>query len=133
MAKPNIRLTGYRKTPVFEEKKEVFKYCWQWILYLFAAIPAFLFALAYFTGSGFFSRMFHTYSLYIANPVPNFQSYTGVAGFVITMYFLFMSVRMSVRNKNWLDLVLTIFFIAVNISFFKWGLNYTLLSYLTVS
>ena len=58
---------------------------WQWLLYIDILLPALLFGLAYLTQSTGLARIYHSYCLYIASPVPRFPSLTGVVGAVIAL------------------------------------------------
>jgi hypothetical protein len=126
--RPRIQLTGRAKDSAPERKKEVFPNSWQWMLYLYVFVPAMLYGLAYFSGAGFLGRMYHTYNLYIINPVPNFENYTGLAGFFIAMYLLFR----PLQRRKWLDFGLSAVLTALIVSFFQWDVHYWLLSHLKV-
>lgn len=60
---------------------------WMWLLYLDFILPLLLFLAAYAlrasTLGSIAARLFHSYNLYIINPIPNLANLTGILGFMI--------------------------------------------------
>ena len=66
----------WEKADRFEIKKS-----WQYQLYITVVLPALLFLLAWvLQGNGLgvtLARIFHTYNLYVSNPLPNLDPFNG--------------------------------------------------------
>ena len=119
-----------QKANSFELKKS-----WQYQLYITLVLPLALFALAFLlkaSGMGVtFARMFHTYNLYVASPIPNFSPFngTGVLGLAI---LIGLSVW-AVRRRDWKDLALTLVLGGANAVYFWMEWNYALLRLLNMT
>lgn len=99
---------------------------WQWLLYIDILLPALLFGLAYLTQSTGLARIYHSYCLYIASPVPRFPSLTGVVGAVIGLGTVFR----ALYKKDIPDVVLCIVILAAVAVYYYTGTNYLLIRYL---
>ncbi len=106
---------------------------WQWMLYLNLIFPALLF----FGGVAFknislgvtMAKWFHSYGLYIINPIPNFSAFTGIAGFLYPLYFFYK----AAAKKDWLDLVLCLVIWGATAVYFWQEWNYLLLRFLRLA
>jgi hypothetical protein len=103
---------------------------WPWLLYIGLALPAVIWAVAFFTKSPTFALLFHNYGLYVVSPAPvgsdgtlYFLSLTGVPGLLIQVYAF---VRALLRRDR-LDAVLCAAFAAGLFLFFFFGLNYEII------
>lgn len=103
----------------FELKK-----AWQWLLYLYLILPGLLFGVAYITRGlqmgSLFGRLWHSYNLYIVNPVPHLPSMTGLMGVLIAAVALVQCLRR--RDKR--DLLFCAVLITLNAAWFLSGGNY---------
>jgi hypothetical protein len=81
---------------------------WQWMLYMDILFPAILFLGALLLKSSSFgvtlAKWFHSYCLYLINPIPDFATFTGVVGLVYPFYFFWQ----AARKRDWLDLGLCV-------------------------
>lgn len=110
---------------------------WQYLLYIYLVLPGILCLLAWlFRGNGLgrsLAALYHTYNLFAVCPIPNFQSFTGVVGFCLAVWFLWK----PLRRRDWLDLALSLALAAANFAFFYLqtpdgvNLNYLVLRYLS--
>ena len=114
----------WEKANRFEIKKS-----WQYQLYITVVLPALLFLLAWvLQGNGLgvtLARIFHTYNLYVSNPLPNLDPFngTGLVGLVLLLWLCFG----AVRRKDWPDLGITLAQGAANAVYFCQERNYLLL------
>ena len=91
---------------------------WQYLLYFYLILPGILFLLAWILRNTFLGSplgiLYHNYNLFAICPVPNFQSYTGVVGFFMALWFLWQ----PLRRQDWPDLGLSLGLVAINAAFF---------------
>lgn len=108
---------------------------WQYLLYITVVLPVALFLLAFLLKSNSLGvslgRIFHTYGLYVSNPIPNFSPFngTGVLGLAI---LIFLAVW-AVRRRDWTDLGITLALGAANALYFAMEWNYAILPLLNLS
>ncbi|MDP4152080.1 MAG: hypothetical protein Q8865_01375 [Bacillota bacterium] len=95
------------------------------LFYIDVVLPAILYLIARFYSG--MSALFHNYGLFVMRPIPNFKSYTGIAGTLICLYFIFK----AVIKRNWVDAVLTIFLTIAVFAYFYFKLNYMVSGTLT--
>ena len=100
---------------------------WPWLVYIGVALPALIWAVAYFTKSPVFANLFHNYGLYVASSAPvgsdgtlYFKSLSGVPGLLIQVY----AVVRAVLRKDRLDALLCAALAVLLFLFFFFGLNY---------
>ncbi len=102
---------------------------WMWLLYLDILLPSVLFFLALAAGrlgkGGPFSALFHSYNLYIINPIPNFNSFTGIPGLGIHIG----AVAYALKRKDRKDMVLCLAFLILAFIYNYFEINY-MLSYM---
>ena len=114
----------WEKANRFEIKKS-----WQYQLYITVVLPALLFLLAWvLQGNGLgvtLARIFHTYNLYVSNPLPNLDPFngTGLVGLVLLLWLCFG----AIRRKDWPDLG------AANAVYFWQEWNYLLLRFVNIT
>ncbi|MBS4785301.1 MAG: hypothetical protein KH009_04225 [Clostridiales bacterium] len=111
----------------FELKK-----VWQWLMYLYILLPLVLFALG-FLARGMnmgitFARLYHSYCMYIVNPIPDLPSFTGILGAVIAVIAVFLPLY---RRDKW-DFLLSIALVALNAFYYYNAFNYLTIRYLTL-
>lgn len=104
---------------------------WQWLLYLDVILPGILFLLALLLPmeslAASLARLFHSYSVYVSNPIPNLANFMGIVGLAVHLGALIM----ALRRKDKLDLLLSaLLTLAVSLYFYL-GLNYQLVRYLS--
>ena len=120
----------WEKANRFEIKKS-----WQYQLYITVVLPALLFLLAWvLQGNGLgvtLARIFHTYNLYVSNPLPNLAPFngTGLVGLVLLLCLCFG----AVRRKDWPDLGITLALGAANAVYFWQECNYLLLRFVNIT
>ena len=111
------------------------KKSWQYQLYITVVLPALLFLLAWvLQGNGLgvtLARIFHTYNLYVSNPLPNLDPFngTGLVGLVLLLWLCFG----AVRRKDWPDLGITLALGAANAVYFWQEWNYLLLRFVNIT
>lgn len=104
---------------------------WQWLLYLYVALPVLLFILAYLTrelNMGItFARLYHSYCMYIVNPVPDMPSLTGVFGAALALAAAFW----PLYRRDFRDFGISMVLIAANAVYYYYAVNYLTIRYLT--
>lgn len=119
----------------FDELKEKanrfeLKKSWQWLLYLYLVLPLLLFVIGVLGGDGaigtYFSKIFHSYNLYVISPLVDFASLTGIIGVIIPGYLLFK----AYRRKDYKDIGISIALFLCIAVYFYFEVNYMLLKFL---
>ena len=114
-----------REMKPFELKK-----MWQWLAYLYVVLPAVLFLLGFLTRNlemgVVFARLFHSYCMYIVNPIPDVPSLTGILGAVLALGTVFY----TLYRRDFRDFGLSVGLIALNFAFYFTQTNYLLIPYL---
>ncbi len=110
---------------------------WQYLLYIYVVLPAVLFLFAWLLRGNSMGHalasLYHTYNIFVVCPIPNFQSFTGVLGLLLAIYFLIQ----PIWRKNWFDLAISGALVLLNFLFFYLqtpdgiNLNYVLLRFLS--
>jgi len=120
----------WEKSNQFEVRKS-----WQYQLYVALILPGLLFLLAWLLQRQALgvalARLYHTYNLYVASPIPNLAPFngTGVLGLVILLGLCVW----AVRRRDWADLGVTLALGAVNAVYFWLGWNYLLLRFVNIT
>ena len=96
---------------------------WQWLFYLDLVLPGMLFLLALLLGTtsfgSLFARLFHSYGLYIIDPIPG-GGLTGLAGIALHGTALVL----AAKRREWLDFGLCVLLLAGTALFFGLEWNY---------
>jgi len=102
------------------------KRSWQWLLYLDLILPGILFSLAYFLPQAelavLFARLYHSYSMYVSNPIPNLTTFMGLVGLAIHLWAL----GYAFKGKNRIDLFLSVIITLAITLYYYFGINYEL-------
>ena len=53
---------------------------WKFLLYFDIILPALLFLLAWLVKAPRLAMLFHSYEIFVINPIPNFLTLTGIVG-----------------------------------------------------
>ena len=113
-----------------EKKPFELKKMWQWLVYLYVILPAILFLLGFLTRNMemgvVFARLFHSYCLYIVNPIPDVPSLTGIFGAVLALGMVFY----TLYRRDFRDFGLSMALIVLNFAFYFTQTNYLLICYL---
>ena len=111
------------------------KKSWQYQLYITLVLPGILFLLAWLLRSGstgvMLGRLFHTYSLYVASPLPNLSPFNGTG--VLGLGLLAALLVWAVRRRDWPDLLVTAALGGLNLLYFSMEWNYQLLRFLNLT
>lgn len=97
---------------------------WMWLLYLDILLPSLLLILSLVAGAfgkgRTFSILFHSYNLYIINPIPNFTSFTGIPGLGIHL----AAIAYAIKRKDHKDMVLCLIFLILAFIYIYFEINY---------
>lgn len=100
------------------------KKSWQWLLYLYLVLPLLIFGAAFLLKNTSFgvslARIFHSYNLYIINPIPDLASLTGIVGVVLPLVFILP----TLRKKDYGDLLICLGLVAAVAVYFYFEWNY---------
>ncbi|NLM74835.1 MAG: hypothetical protein GX187_01930 [Clostridiaceae bacterium] len=102
---------------------------WKVLVYFDFILPAFLFLIAWITASPMLARLFHSYEIFVISPVPDFNAFTGIIGFV----FHAGTIIYTITKRNIKDLILCIIITIAIFLFFYFEINYTILKPLQFS
>ena len=110
-----------------------FNRSWKWLLYFDLVLPGLLYVLAFLPLADIrqlFARLFHSYSLFIVNPIPHpleANSIMGyIAGFPGLIYHVWLLIS-ALRKKNFVDFGISLFIFLIIILFFFFDFNYAIL------
>ena len=91
---------------------------WQWLLYLYLVLPLVLFVLGLLTRNldmgVMFARLFHSYCMYVVNPIPDVPSMTGIFGAVLALGVVFY----TLYRRDFRDFGISLGLIAMNAVFY---------------
>lgn len=103
---------------------------WQWLLYLDIILPGILFLLAYLMPlkeiAHLLARLFHSYNLFVINPIPDMANLMGIVGMLLHVGVL----GYALKKKDLADMLLSLVITAMIVWVFYSELNYTLIRYL---
>jgi len=103
---------------------------WQWLLYLDVLLPGLLYLLAFLMPAGIavnLARLFHSYSMYVSNPIPNVSALMGLVGLALHLGVL----GQAAKRRDWKDFVLSLALTLAVVFYYYQGLNYDLVRYLS--
>ena len=93
-------------------------------------LPALLFLLGFLTRNMdmgiLFARLFHSYCLYVVNPIPDVPSMTGILGAVLALGVVFY----TLYRRDFRDFGVSFALIALNFLYYFTQTNYLLIRYL---
>ena len=104
---------------------------WQWLLYIDIVLPVVLLVLALLPIPGFrqsMAKLYHTYTLFVLCPVPDFAALTGILGMLAHAGVLIW----AVVRRDWKDLLICAAFTGAAAAFFLVQIDGTALNYLVV-
>ena len=73
-----------------------------------------------------FARLFHSYCLYVVNPIPDVPSMTGIVGAVLALGVVFY----TLYRRDFRDFGVSLALIALNFLYYFTQTNYLLIRYL---
>lgn len=102
---------------------------WKLLIYFDIIVPAFIFLLALITNTPFLAKLFHSYEMFIVNPIPNLTALTGIIGLI---YHLVLP-GYTLFKRDYKDLALCLLIIILITLFFLFEINYFILKPLSFS
>ncbi len=110
-------------------KKFKFDKGWKLLIYFDVFIPALLFIIAFLTDIPSLAKLFHSYELFIVNPIPNPTAYIGLIGFIYHLGIIIY----SFIKRNFQDMLLCIIISLLITAFFWFEINYLIIKPLNFS
>lgn len=110
-------------------KKFEFNKGWKLLIYFDIILPALLFTAAFFSGLPFLAKIFHSYELFIVNPIPDFTSFIGIIGL---LYHLGIIIY-TLRKRDLKDIIFSTFLTLAILVFFWFEINYFIIKPLNFS
>lgn len=102
---------------------------WKILIYFDSVLPAVLFVLAFFTSLPYLSKIFHSYEIFIVNPIPDFKSFIGITGLIYHVGIMIY----TIIKRDFADMLLCVI-ITLAISVYFWfGINYIIIRPLNFS
>ncbi len=101
---------------------------WKWLLYLDVVLPGVLYLLALPQWGGFsrlFAQFFHTWALFVMNPVPALPTLVGVPGLLLHLGM----VGWCLWRRRWVDALVCLLFAGLMAAFFLVTIDGTALNY----
>lgn len=113
------------------EKIKNFKFDkgWKLLAYFDYLLPALIFLLALLTQAPFIARIFHSYEMFIVNPVPNIKTFTGIIGLAYHAGII----GYTIKKRNYIDMAITVIMTLFLAAIFLFEINYIILRSLKFS
>jgi len=102
---------------------------WKILIYFDIVLPAILFILAFITDLPFLSKIFHSYEIFISNPIPDFKSIIGIIGLIYHLGIIIY----AVTKRDFTDLLLSAIISLAVAAYFWFGINYVIIRPLNFS
>lgn len=96
---------------------------WKYLLYFDILLPALLFLLAWLIKTPRLSMLFHSYEIFVVNPIPNFQALTGIVG----LLFHVGIIGYTLKKRDFKDMIWCLIITLVMAGFFFFEINYLIL------
>lgn len=112
---------------IYNIKNFKFDRGWKLLIYFDVLLPAFLFLLALLTQMPALAKIFHSYEMFIVNPIPDFKSLTGIIGLAYHIGII----GYTVKKRNYIDMAISIILTLLIAVFFLFEINYMILKPLT--
>lgn len=96
---------------------------WKLLIYFDFLLPALLFLLAWLTNAPFIAKIFHSYEMFIVNPIPDFKALTGIIGLVYHIGII----GYTVKKRNYIDMTISVIMTLLITAFFIFEINYLII------
>ncbi len=96
---------------------------WKLLTYFDFLLPALLFLLAWLTQIPALAKIFHSYEMFIVNPIPNFKSLTGIIGLLYHIGII----GYTIKKRNYKDMAISIVLSLLIVTYFLFEINYIIL------
>jgi riboflavin transporter FmnP len=96
---------------------------WKYLLYFDFILPALLYVLAFVLNAPKLSILFHSYGMYVINPIPNFQTLTGIVGLLFHLGIL----GYTLYKRNFKDFAVSLAITAAIAAYFLFEINYIII------
>lgn len=104
-------------------KKFRFDNGWKLLIYFDIILPAILFVAAFFSGMPSLAKIFHSYEIFIVNPIPNLTSFIGIIGLIYHLGILIY----TVIKRDFIDMLICIIITLAIAAFFLFEINYLII------
>ncbi|NLX64472.1 MAG: hypothetical protein GX022_06855 [Clostridiaceae bacterium] len=96
---------------------------WKILIYFDIVLPAILFVLAFFLNLPYLSKIFHSYEIFISNPIPDFASLTGIIGLIYHLGIIIY----TIVKRDFSDMLFCLIITLAIAAYFWFGINYTII------
>jgi hypothetical protein len=100
---------------------------WKYLVYFDFLLPALIYLIAYLSQAPFAAKIFHSYEMFIVNPIPNIKTLTGIIGLVYHTGIL----GYAIKKHHYADLAVSAVLALLTAAFFFFEINYLILKPLT--
>ena len=103
---------------------------WHWLIYFDIVLPLILFITAYFlanTSVGpLLAKLFHSYNLFLIDPIPEPTKLIGIIGALAHIFFI----AYAIKRKDSRDISICVSLTILAVLYFAFEINYKLILYL---
>ncbi len=103
------------------------KKSWPWLLYLDLILPGVLYLLTWLlpgeTIAVLFARLYHSYTMYVSNPVPQAATLMGIVGLIVHA----LALGNALKRKDRIDFLITLVITVIVAVYYYSGYNYQLI------
>ncbi len=96
---------------------------WKYLVYFDFLLPALIYLIAWLTQAPFAAKIFHSYEMFIVNPIPDIKTMTGIIGFVYHLGII----GYTIKKRNYADLAVSFVLTLLTAAMFIFEINYLIL------
>lgn len=95
---------------------------WKYLVYFDFLLPALFFLIALLTQSPFMAKIFHSYEMFIVNPIPDIKTLTGIIGFAYHLGII----GYAIKKRDYIDLGVSAVLTLLITAMFIFAINYVI-------
>lgn len=92
---------------------------WKLLVYFDYVLPALIYLIAFLTQAPFIAKLFHSYEMFIVDPVPSFRALTGIIGLIYHAGII----AFTVKKRNFKDTAVCVILTLITLAFFTFRID----------